>query len=128
MSANDEPDVLLDVPELRVDEISLEVDNLHARVSLQAEVLQLLKLHVGVEADLDRVELDIKGVEANALLKVRLDNVARILERVLQTIDDNPEIVGQLLGSAVKETSAALRHPRRPEPGQRRRSVRNVTE
>jgi hypothetical protein len=125
---DDEPDVLLDVPELRVDEISLEVDNLHARVSLQAEVLQLLKLHVGVEADLDRVKLDIKGVEANALLKVRLDNVARILERVLKTIDDNPEIVGQLLGEAVKEATNAVRHPRRPEPGQRRRSVRKVIE
>ena len=108
---DDEPDVLLDVPELRVEEISLEVENLHARVSLQADVLQLLKLHVGVEADLDRVQLDIKGVEANALLKVRLDNVARILERVLTTIDNNPEIIEQLLkqaGDAVQgvETTA----------------------
>ena len=101
-----EPDVLLDVSELRVDEISLEVEDLRARVSLQADVLQLLKLHVGVEAELGRVKLTIKGVEAKALLKVRLDNVSRILDRVLTTIDNNPDIVEQLLehvGDAVQE-------------------------
>ena len=106
VATDGEPDVLLDVSELRVDEISLEVEDLRARVSLQADVLQLLKLHVGVEAELGRVKLTIKGVEAKALLKVRLDNVARILDRVLTTIDNNPEIVEQLLdhvGEAVQE-------------------------
>jgi hypothetical protein len=100
-----EPDVVLDVPELRVDEISLDVEDLRARVSLQADVLQLVKLHAGVDAELGRVQLTIKGVEARALLKVHLDNVARILERVLTTIDNNPEIVERLtehLGEAVE--------------------------
>src|SRR5919106_874999 len=86
-----------DVAELRVDEISLEVDDLRARVSLRADVLELLKLHVGVEAELGRVQLTIKGVEAEVLLKVRLDNVARIIDRVLTTIDDNPDIVERLI-------------------------------
>jgi hypothetical protein len=102
----DEPDVLLDVPELRVDEISLEVEDLRARVALQADVLQLLKLHVGVEAELGRVQLTIKGVEAQALLKVRLDNVARIIDRVLTTIDNNPDMVERLIeqvGEATEE-------------------------
>jgi len=101
-----EPDVLLDVSELRVDKISLEVEDLRARVSLQADVLGLLKLHVGVDAELGRVKLTIKGVEAKALLKVRLDNVARIIDRVLTTIDNNPDIVERLLehvGEAVEE-------------------------
>jgi hypothetical protein len=93
---DEEPDLLLDVSELRVDEISLEVDDLRAQVSLQADVLDLLKLHVGVEAELGRVQLTIKGVEAKLLLKVRLDNVARILDRVLTTIDKNPGIVERL--------------------------------
>jgi hypothetical protein len=105
----DEPDVLLDVPELRVDEISLEVEDLRARVALQADVLQLLKLHVGVEAELGRVQLTIKGVEAQALLKVRLDNVARIIDRVLTTIDNNPDMVERLIeqvGEATEEIGA----------------------
>ena len=109
--SDDEPDVLLDVPELRVDEISLEVEDLRARVALQADVLSLLKLHVGVEAELGRVQLTIKGVEAQALLKVRLDNVARIIDRVLTTIDKNPDIVEGLieqLGTAAEEVGAGI--------------------
>jgi hypothetical protein len=93
---HDEPDVLLEVADLRVDEISLDVEDLTARVSLQANVLGLLNLHVGVDAALGGVQLTIKGVEAEVLLKARLDNVARIIDRVLTTIDNNPAIVGQL--------------------------------
>ena len=106
---DDEPDVLLDVSELRVDEITLEVDDLTAHVSLEANVLDLLKLHVGVDATLGGVKLTIKGVEAKVLLKVRLDNVARILDRVFDTIDNNPEIIGQvtgLIGPAAAEVGA----------------------
>ena len=103
----DEPDVLLDVSELRVDEISLEVEDLTAHVSLEANVLDLLKLHVGVDATLGGVKLTIKGVEAKVLLKVRLDNVARIIDRVFDTIDNNPEIIGQLLGQ-VGQAAAEL--------------------
>jgi hypothetical protein len=105
-AAHGEPDVLLDVSDLRVDEISLEVEDLRAQVSLQADVLQLLKLHVGVEAELGRVQLTIKGVEAKVLLKARLDNVARIIDRVMSTIDHNPDMVRQLLervGETVEE-------------------------
>jgi hypothetical protein len=95
---DDEPDVLLDVSELRVDEISLEVQDLTAHVSLEANVLDLLRLHVGVDATLGGVKLTIKGVEAKVLLKVRLGNVARIIDRVFDTIDNNPEIIGQVTG------------------------------
>jgi hypothetical protein len=105
----DEPDVLLDVSELRVDEISLEVQDLTAHVSLEANVLDLLKLHVGVDATLGGVNLTIKGVEAKVLLKVRLDNVARIIDRVFDTIDNNPEIIPVLagqVGQAVAELDA----------------------
>jgi hypothetical protein len=107
---HDEPDVLLDVSELSVDEITLEVEDLTARVSLQADVLDLLKLHVGVDATLGSVKLTIKGVEAKVLLKVRLDNVVRIIDRVFDTIDNNPDIVGQLtaaVGQATAEVAAA---------------------
>ncbi|UBU10424.1 hypothetical protein [Nonomuraea gerenzanensis] len=101
-----DPDVYLDVPVVLVDEISLDVRDLRAKVSLQAEVLDLLKLSVGADVFLGSVNLTIKGVEAQALLKVRLDNVARIIDRVLQTIDDNPQILENLtrnLGTAVRE-------------------------
>jgi hypothetical protein len=101
-----DPDVLLDVPLVKVDEIHLDVENLRARVSLQAEVLDLLRLNVGADVMLGKVELDIKGVEAQALLKVRLDRVAAVIGRVLSTIDRNPQILEHLtagLGAAAGE-------------------------
>lgn len=105
-AADAQPDVLLDVPVLKVEEIHLEVDDLNARVSLQAEVLNLLKLHVGADVSLGRVSLDIKGVDAVAQLKVRLDKVESIIDRVMTTIDNNPEILADLtrgLGEAARE-------------------------
>ena len=95
-SADAQPDVLLDVPVLKVEEIHLEVEDLNAQVSLQAEVLSLLKLHVGADVSLGRVSLDVKGVDAVAQLKVRLGQVAAVIGRVLATIDNHPEILGDL--------------------------------
>lgn len=89
----EDTDVHLDVPVVKVDEIELEVENLRASVSLQAEVLDLLKLKVGADVELGRVGLTIKGVEAEAMLRVRLDNVREIIARVLKTIDANPQIL-----------------------------------
>ncbi len=105
-TTDQQPDVLLDVPQLKVDEIHLEVDNLHAHVSLLAEVLNLLRLQVGADVSLGKVSLDIKGVEASAVLKVRLSNVAAIIDRVMTTIDHNPQILADLtrgLGAAAGE-------------------------
>ena len=96
-----EPDVLLDVPQLRVEEIILDVEDLSAHVSVQADVLNLLRLSVGVDVQLGGVHLEIKGVEAQALLKVRLDKVAEIINRVLATIDRNPEIIDQIVPPVV---------------------------
>jgi hypothetical protein len=95
-SADTQPDVLLDVPAVKVEEIHLEVEDLSARVSLQAEVLSLLKLHVGADVSLGHVLLDIKGVDAVAQLKVRLDKVEAIIDRVMTTIDNNPQILSDL--------------------------------
>jgi hypothetical protein len=106
-----EPDVLLDVPKLRVEEIILDVEDLRAHVSVQADVLNLLRLSVGADVQLGGVHVEIRGVEAQALLKVRLDKVAEIINRVLTTIDRNPEIVDQIvapLGTAASELEGTV--------------------
>src|ERR687895_1243983 len=100
------PDVLLDVPVVKVDEINFELNDLRVRANLFAKVLDLVELAVGVDAYLGRVKLVIQGVEAQALLKVRLDNVTAILDRVLTTIDRNPQIIEKLVegvSSAVED-------------------------
>jgi len=101
----EEEDVLLDVPVVKVDEIHLELDDLHARVSLHAEVLDLVKLSVGAHAEFSKLELDIKGVEAQALLKVQLDHVTAIIDRVLTTLDRNPKLI-ESLGRTVEQIGA----------------------
>lgn len=100
-----DPDVLLAVPVVKVDSIHLGVDDLEANVSLQAKVLELLDIDVGVEAHLGRVRIDIRGVEAQALLKVRLDHIAAIVDRVMTTLDRNPELV-ESIGRAVEQVGA----------------------
>lgn len=48
-----------------------------------------------------------KGVQAQALLKVRLDNVATIIERTLTTIDRNPQFLERLLQSVDRTVGIA---------------------
>jgi hypothetical protein len=102
ISDTDEPDVILDVPIVKVDEIHFELDDLEARVALHAEVLDLVKLSVGVHVQLGKVELDIKGVEAQALLRARLDHVSAIIDRVLTTLDRNPELL-ESIGKSLEQ-------------------------
>src|SRR5215208_6595217 len=110
-----EPDVLLDVTELEVDKINLEVERLRAHVSILVELANLLSLSVGVDARLARVQLEIEGVEAKVLLKVRLRHVRAILEKALDTIGEHPEILrilarslSRLVRERLGETLATL--------------------
>jgi hypothetical protein len=103
------PDVLLDVPVVKVDEIDIEVADLRAQVAVMAEVRDLVELNIGADVGLGKVELKIEGVEAQALLKARLDNVSRILERVLMSLDRNPELL-EGIGHAVEEVGRGGQH------------------
>jgi YD repeat-containing protein len=94
VKSGEDPDVLLDVPVLKVEEISLELKDLRVHVSLRANLADLVSVDVGVDAYLEEAKLEIKGVEAQALLKVRLDRVLDTFNRALDTIDRNPEILG----------------------------------
>jgi hypothetical protein len=113
------PDVLLDIPELKIDLIHFELDDLDAHVAVKANVLNLVKLTVGVDVHLSRVKLDIKGVEAEVVLKAHLDHVAAIVDRLMTSLDRNPalieglsravEQVGEGAGEAVDKTGDAAK-------------------
>jgi len=96
MPARQDVDVLLDVSELEVDRIKLTVRDLRAHVSVVAELAGLVSLQVGVDARLDEVDLEIEGVRAKVLLKVRLDDVRAILKHALDTVAEHPEILRTL--------------------------------
>jgi hypothetical protein len=100
-----DPDVLLDVPVVKVDKIYLKLSDLEAHVAVKAQVLDLVEVDVGVDAYLGKLEIDIEGVEAQALLKVRLDHLVGIVDRVFTTIDRNPELV-ESLGQAIEDVGA----------------------
>jgi hypothetical protein len=92
-----EPDVFMDIPKVKVEEIYLDVEGLDAHLSLRTRLANLVQLVAGVHVHCGKVELDIKGVEAEAMLKVRLENLYDILDRALTTIDRNPQILESLL-------------------------------
>ena len=92
--------MVLDVPRLAVEEIVLEVDDLNARIALEARLADLVQLHVGADVRIERVALEIKGVEAQAALTARLDRVLAIIERALDTVDKNPQLLAELSRSA----------------------------
>ena len=65
-------DMFLDVPQIKSDEIKLTLEDLDARVALQAELAGMVKINVGVSAGIRKLDLDIKGLDLKALLKVKL--------------------------------------------------------
>jgi len=102
-----EPDVFLDVPSLNVDEVDLEVEDLRVKVSFQADLADLVKINVGLEAQLGRAKLEIKGVEAQAQLKASLDNVRAIFSEVLGSLEHNPRFFRDSPGPADQTTGSS---------------------
>jgi pyruvate/2-oxoglutarate dehydrogenase complex dihydrolipoamide acyltransferase (E2) component len=89
----EDPDVVLDVPTLNVEELDLEVEDLRAHVSVRAELANFVNINIGVDAYLDKVKLGIKGVEAQVLLKVKLERILGTIDRALSAIEQNPGLL-----------------------------------
>ncbi|HJQ28088.1 MAG TPA: E3 binding domain-containing protein [Rubrobacter sp.] len=106
-----DPDVLLDVSKLDVEEIDLEVEDLQVRVAFLAELADLVKINVGLDAEVNEVKLQIKGVEAQAQLKARLDNVRAIFSEVLSSLQHSPQFFRQALGTANETTETPEQTP-----------------
>ena len=90
-------DVILEVPQLSVDSIGLTVSDLRAHVSLDANAMNFVQLNAGVDVGIKQVQLGITGVYGEVYLYADLDNVTRIVNRVVQTLDRNPRILTRLL-------------------------------
>lgn len=103
------PDVYLNAS-VSVDVISIEVEDITAKVNLDAKVLGLLKFSAGVDASVDRVKLSIDDVSARVLLEVRPGNMATMVDDVLRSIDLNP-LVGNGIGDIVDNAASAIGLP-----------------
>jgi len=106
------PDVYLNAS-VSVGTISVEVDNITAKVNLDARVLKLLHFNAGVDASIDRVRLLIENVSAKVELEARLGNVVRMVDDVLRSIDLNPIIatLGQEVAEIVNGTVDTITDP-----------------
>ena len=102
-----EYDVVLDIPNVCVQNIRLKVDTVTAKVSLDARISNLVRLSAGADVFIGDVDLTIRGVRAQALLLVDLDNVYHIVDNTLTFVDNHPEIIRQL-GSTLENTGGAV--------------------
>ncbi|MBB4637633.1 hypothetical protein [Longimicrobium terrae] len=89
-------DVVLDVPALCVDAITLGVRNLDVHLALDAQVANLVQISAGADVRIASVDLGLYGVQAQALLLVDLDNVYQVVDRTMTFVDNNPQIVAAL--------------------------------
>ncbi|KZL80597.1 hypothetical protein CI238_10456 [Colletotrichum incanum] len=106
------PDVYLNAS-VSVGEISIEVQNITAKVNLDAKVLNLLHFQAGVDARIDRVKLGIYNVSAKVELEARLENVVKMVDDVLTSIDLNPIIatLGDTVGDVINKTVDVVTDP-----------------
>lgn len=109
-------DVILEIPELSVDSIGLTVSDVRAHVALDANAMNLVQLTAGVDVGIKKVQLGIVGVLAEAYLYVDLDNVAKIVNRVVQTLDRNPQILIQVLKTVDTGVNAITGQPPQQPP------------
>ena len=103
------PDVYLNAS-VSVGHIGIEVDNITAKVNVDAKVLNLLHFNAGVDASIDRVKLTIENVSAKVELEARLGNVVAMVDDVLSSIDLNPIIatLGREVGDIVGDIGDTL--------------------
>lgn len=90
------PDVLLDVPSLKVNDLKLNLDDLDAHVALQSDLGDLIKINVGVRVNIKKLDLDLKGVDLKAVLKVRLKEVNKIFSKAFEALENDPDILTAL--------------------------------
>lgn len=99
----EDPDVVLDVPTLNVEELDLEVEDLRAHVSVRAELANFVNINIGIDAYLDKVKLGTKGVEAQVLLMVKLERILGTIDQALKALEQNPG----LLNARLRESDPA---------------------
>jgi hypothetical protein len=112
-ATGDQPDVVLDVPRAVVGKLSLDLENLQARLDIDTRVAKLVQISAGVVATVQKLKMELEGVETEAHLVVRLERVANVLEKALDAIDAQPElakggVAASVAGTAVDAPRAAL--------------------
>jgi hypothetical protein len=86
-------DLLLDITHLNINHIKMNLEDLDAEVTVRVELTSQLHLDFSTDIKFDKVNIDLKNVEITAQIKVNLRKISQIIDRVLKSIEDNPESV-----------------------------------
>ena len=113
-------DVLFDIPALDAEEVDLKSEEVRVRVSFAADLGEMVKINVGLEAEAKELDLQIKGLQSQAQLKARLDNVREIFSEVLTALENNPDLARDLM----KDTDHPNDTPEKPD-GPPRKTLEN---
>lgn len=105
------PDVMFDVPTLDAEEVDLKAEQVRVRVSFAADLGNMVKINVGLEAEAENFDLQVKGLKSQAQLKARLDNVREIFSEVLTALENNPGMARDLIG----DMDHSNEEPERPD-------------
>ncbi|RFA25780.1 hypothetical protein CAI21_18630 [Alkalilimnicola ehrlichii] len=93
------PDVLIDVSKLKVNGLKLGVDSLKAQLSLKVRLAQLLDVHVGLDAHIDKVELELDEVDGEIELRASLARLQHIIDTAFSSILEDPDVFRNALGA-----------------------------
>jgi hypothetical protein len=84
--------------------MDLNVDELTAKISLDAKILSLFDFGAGVKAHTEEVKMKIKDIASFAHLETRLGNLVNMVNDVLNSIDLNPSAAKVNRGTQKTET------------------------
>lgn len=83
------PDVFLNTS-VHIGDMDLHVEELTAKISLDAKILSMFAFGAGVRAHTDEVKMKVKDISSFAHLEARLGNLASMVNDALNSIDMNP--------------------------------------
>jgi hypothetical protein len=100
-------DIVLDVPRLCIEHLELRVDSLRARVSLEADIADMVRVTAGAGVTLGQVDLRLSRVRATALLAVDLSYVVRVVDETMSYLEAHPEILARVLEDRIRRERRA---------------------
>jgi hypothetical protein len=86
-------DIVLEVPGLAVDSLSLDVVALRAHLSLDANAMRLVQIEAGLDLSTTKTRLGMGDVFTEAYFYTSLGNVTRIVDRIIQSLNRNPALL-----------------------------------
>jgi len=89
-------DLVVDAPNLELEGVQLEIQNLQAKISLGVHIGNLVNIDLGVDLTGDTLNLELNSLQAEAYVRANLDRIQHIINRTLETIDNNPDVLQSL--------------------------------